>query len=293
MEKDTDVLEFDFPDYEEPYPPFPDVRVADFDKEESYGRNRDIAYRLYADEFKEKERRAKKLRKAERKKHKRASRSRKRPLRRILSVIALFIAVESVLLFMSVGIPLIRDSIEPAPDVPEHSRHVFGSSDNYIAPDPLPKPFERTESGAAVYSDDVMSFMFTPASDTASDNTAVFDVTVRNLTNEVYWVMPDSFYLTFMTMDETLNKHIIYYSSDRELEYKTYTDGGSATAALLFDSSGECRFTLSFDISEMNGYERHTDILQIGYDRERFLSDYVENTSDSFEVYLKAPYYPN
>ncbi len=50
MEKNTDVLEFDFPDYEEPYPPFPDVKVADFDKEESYGRNRDIADKLYADD---------------------------------------------------------------------------------------------------------------------------------------------------------------------------------------------------------------------------------------------------
>lgn len=50
MENDTDVLEFDFPDYEEPYPPFPDVKVADFDKEESYGRNRDIADKLYADD---------------------------------------------------------------------------------------------------------------------------------------------------------------------------------------------------------------------------------------------------
>ncbi len=50
MENDTDVLEFDFPDYEEPYPPFPDVKTADFDKEESYGRNKDIADKLYADD---------------------------------------------------------------------------------------------------------------------------------------------------------------------------------------------------------------------------------------------------
>lgn len=50
MNSETDVLEFDFPDYEEPYPPFPDVKVALFDKEDSYSRNRDIADRLYADE---------------------------------------------------------------------------------------------------------------------------------------------------------------------------------------------------------------------------------------------------
>lgn len=50
MNEDYDVIDFDFPDYEEPYPPFPDVRVADFDKVESYSRNRDIADKLYADE---------------------------------------------------------------------------------------------------------------------------------------------------------------------------------------------------------------------------------------------------
>lgn len=50
MNEDYDVIDFDFPDYEEPYPPFPDVRVADFDKEGSYSRNRDIADRHYAEE---------------------------------------------------------------------------------------------------------------------------------------------------------------------------------------------------------------------------------------------------
>lgn len=49
MDKETDVLEFDFPDYEEPYPPFPDVKVALFDKEYSYSRNRDIVDKLYTD----------------------------------------------------------------------------------------------------------------------------------------------------------------------------------------------------------------------------------------------------
>lgn len=103
MNSETDVLEFDFPDYEEPYPPFPDVKVAPFDKEDSYGRNRDIADRLYADEAEKKELRAKKLRKAERKKRKRASRAKKHPLRRILSIIALFIFVEASVLFFSAG----------------------------------------------------------------------------------------------------------------------------------------------------------------------------------------------
>ncbi|MDE5992266.1 MAG: hypothetical protein K2G87_04375 [Oscillospiraceae bacterium] len=50
MNEEYDVIEMDFPDYEEPYPPFPDVKVALFDKEDSYSKNRDIADKLYADE---------------------------------------------------------------------------------------------------------------------------------------------------------------------------------------------------------------------------------------------------
>ncbi|MDE5992267.1 MAG: DUF5067 domain-containing protein [Oscillospiraceae bacterium] len=103
MNSETDVLEFDFPDYEEPYPPFPDVKVALFDKENSYGRNRDIADKLYADKLEKEKLRIKKLRKAVRKKRKRASRAKKHPLRRILSIIALFIFVEASALFISAG----------------------------------------------------------------------------------------------------------------------------------------------------------------------------------------------
>lgn len=103
MNNETDVLEFDFPDYEEPYPPFPDVKVALFDKEESYGRNRDIADKFYAAKAEEEKERAEKLRKAERKKRKRASRAKKHPLRRILSIIALFLFVEASALFISAG----------------------------------------------------------------------------------------------------------------------------------------------------------------------------------------------
>lgn len=49
MNNDTDVLEFDFPDYEEPYPPFPDVKVALFDKEDSYQRNIELAKQFSPD----------------------------------------------------------------------------------------------------------------------------------------------------------------------------------------------------------------------------------------------------
>ncbi|MDE6764502.1 MAG: hypothetical protein K2J73_12620 [Oscillospiraceae bacterium] len=43
MNNDTDVLEFDFPDYEEPYPPFPDVKVVSVDMDEAYRRNIELA----------------------------------------------------------------------------------------------------------------------------------------------------------------------------------------------------------------------------------------------------------
>lgn len=50
MNNNTDVLEFDFPDYEEPYPPFPDVKVASVDMDEAYRRNIELAKHLSADD---------------------------------------------------------------------------------------------------------------------------------------------------------------------------------------------------------------------------------------------------
>ena len=39
MNNDTDVLEFDFPDYEEEYPAIPDIKVVPVDMDEAYRRN--------------------------------------------------------------------------------------------------------------------------------------------------------------------------------------------------------------------------------------------------------------
>mgnify|MGYP001080375445 CR=1 FL=1 len=49
IKKDTDIIEFDFPDYEEPYPPFPDVKTAPVDMDEAYLRNAELAKRLSSD----------------------------------------------------------------------------------------------------------------------------------------------------------------------------------------------------------------------------------------------------
>ena len=288
MNSETDVLELDFPDYEEPYPPFPDVKVALFDKEDSYGRNRDIADKLYADELEEEKRSAVKLRKADRKKHKRASRAKKHPLRRILSIIALFVAVEAALLFVTVGIPLIIDNLETVPVNPGHPRIVIGKN-NYIAPDPLPEPFEWAdyfEDGTVTYSSDKMSFMFKLANAAVPDTYAAFDVTVRNLTNEKYWLMIDSFYLT--DRKETSFKHTIYYSPDQVLLYTLEDENyhiGKDPIALGFDSIGECRFTISFDMSE---FESTDGTFIAGYDRDSFLADLVENTADDFDIILSG-----
>lgn len=49
MNNETDVLEFDFPDYEEPYPPFPDIKVVSVDIDEAYRRNIELAKQLSSD----------------------------------------------------------------------------------------------------------------------------------------------------------------------------------------------------------------------------------------------------
>ncbi len=67
MEKEYDIIEMDFPEYEEEYPPFPDVKVVPTDIEEAYRRNIEIA---------------KETRLAERKKVKAAERKQKREHKR-------------------------------------------------------------------------------------------------------------------------------------------------------------------------------------------------------------------
>ncbi|MDE6764503.1 MAG: hypothetical protein K2J73_12625 [Oscillospiraceae bacterium] len=100
MDNETDVLEFDFPDYEEPYPPFPDVKVALFDKEDSYKRNRSIADGIYADRQKEEEQRREELRRAELEKIKRLNPAALQPkskAAKIVSVIAAVLAITAML----------------------------------------------------------------------------------------------------------------------------------------------------------------------------------------------------
>lgn len=50
MNEEYDVIEMDFPDYEEPYPPFPDVKVVSVDMDEAYRRNIELAKQLSADD---------------------------------------------------------------------------------------------------------------------------------------------------------------------------------------------------------------------------------------------------
>ncbi|MDE5992268.1 MAG: hypothetical protein K2G87_04385 [Oscillospiraceae bacterium] len=283
MNSETDVLEFDFPDYEEPYPPFPDVKIELFDKEDSYSRNRDIADKLYADELEDGIRRAEKLWETERERTRlnRASpRSNTRPLKKILSVIALFLLIEGALLFACFG-PELKSNTDAKPD------RITISEKTYIPPTPLPEPFEwvdYSENGTVTYSNDKMSFMFKPANAAVSDTSAAFDVTVRNLTNEKYWLMIDSFYLT--DRKETSFKHTIYYTPDQVLLYTLEDENyhiGKDPIAFGFDSSGECSFTISFDMSE---FESTDGTFIVGYDRDSFLADLVENTADDFDIIL-------
>lgn len=50
MNKEYDVIEMDFPDYEEPYPPFPDVKIVSVDMDEAYRRNIELAKQLSSDD---------------------------------------------------------------------------------------------------------------------------------------------------------------------------------------------------------------------------------------------------
>lgn len=49
MNNETDVLEFDFPDYEEEYPAIPDIKVVPVDMDEAYRRNIELAKRFTPD----------------------------------------------------------------------------------------------------------------------------------------------------------------------------------------------------------------------------------------------------
>lgn len=116
MNNDTDVLEFDFPDYEEPYPPFPDVKVAPFDKEDSYSRNRNIADQLYADRQKEEEQRREDTRRAELKKMERLNPAALHPKSREAKVIpiiaAVFAAIAMVATSLTSGGSLTPDIVD-------------------------------------------------------------------------------------------------------------------------------------------------------------------------------------
>lgn len=50
MNKNTDVLEFDFPDYEEEYPAIPDIEVVPVDIDEAYRKNIELAKQLSSDD---------------------------------------------------------------------------------------------------------------------------------------------------------------------------------------------------------------------------------------------------
>ena len=278
MNSDTDVLEFDFPDYEEPYPPFPDVKVALFDKEDSYSKNRDIADRLYENELEKEKRRIKKLRKAVWKKRKRASRSKKHPLRRIFSIIALFFAVEASVLFVSLGgVGALADYIESIRSGTASLPQAAASEKPYVPA----KPFEQDDAGEydTIYTTDEMSFMFMPS---ASNNAITVGVWARNLTEEKYWIMCDNFYLTDGEQTVTDYKVISYthetarYTISDEKYYKN-----AAPIAFGFNRTGRTGFYLEFSLTQ---FEENGQILSIGYDSQHYLGPFIENTPDDFEV---------
>lgn len=283
MDNENDVLEFDFPDYEEPYPPFPDVKVAPFDKEDSYSRNRSIADKLYADRQKEEKLYRKNDRKTERKNKRKvraSERSKKRSVKRYLAVAVLLLAVGASALFTF-----------NRPAQPAERPQAIPYEKPYIPPEPLPEPYEQPDSAeyGTVYSTDTLSFMFTlfvPNEFTGGD--IAVDVRVRNLTEEKYWLMVRSFYLT--DGEKTAYNYKMYYPdytgqavlySLEDEDYREDTD----PIALGFNSRGECRFTLIFDPDK---FDINDQTFSVGYNREFLFAAIAENTSDSFEIPLSA-----
>ena len=278
MNNDTDVLEFDFPDYEEPYPPFPDVKIALFDKEDSYSRNRDIADKLYADKLEKEKLRIKKLRKAVRKKRKRASRSKKHPLRRILSIIALFFAVETSVLFVSLGgVEALTEYIESIQNGTAVLPQTAVSEKSYVPA----KPFEQDDAGEydTIYTTDEMSFMFMP---NASNDVITVGVWARNLTEEKCWIMCDNFYLT--DGEQTVRDYNIISYTHETARYKIYDEKyykNTDPIAFGFNRTGRSAFYLEFSLTQ---FEEKGQIISIGYDSQHYLGVLIENTPDDFEV---------
>lgn len=282
MENETDVLEFDFPDYEEPYPPFPDVKVALFDKEDSYSRNRVIADQLYADRQKEEEQRREDTRRTELKKMERLNPAALRPKSRAAKVVPIIAAVFAITAMVATS--LTSGGMTNSESYAESETaaaiveivQTSAAETEYVPPEPFD---ENTYSidDAVVYSTGTMSYLFLPYH--TWDGKIMVNVTVRNLTEDKYKVMTKGFYLT--DGENRSYDHVtISYQRTAGSVYSYYYAETRDITELNFDDSGECRFELEVPMDWLEKDSR----IYIGYDNS-YLSDFPEeNVIEDFET---------
>lgn len=204
MDNENDVLEFDFPDYEEPYPPFPDVKVAPFDKEDSYSRNRSIADKLYADRQKEDDRRREELRRAELEKMERLNPAALQPKPKAAKIVpivaAAFAAIAMVATTLTSGGMIKPDGV---------------TTENTAAEETF-EPFEK-EEGTVVYNTENLCYKISVLEKTADKLT--FYIDVRNLSENNYTIKNGNFYISDGTKkiyDQNpvfINYGVYYYES--------------------------------------------------------------------------------
>ncbi len=172
----------DFPDYEEPYPPFPDVKVADFDKEDSYSRNRAIADKLYDENQKEEDRRREEVRRAERAKMERLNPAALRPKSKIAKIVPAAAAILAITAMVATSLTsggMIRPP-DGAVSLNEAAAETFG-------------PFEK-EDGTVVYNTSSLCYKISLIKKT-SDSLS-FSVDIKNLSENNYTFQDANFYIS-------------------------------------------------------------------------------------------------
>lgn len=222
MDNENDVLEFDFPDYEEPYPPFPDVKVALFDKEDSYSRNRSIADKLYADRQKEDDRRREELRRAELKKMERlnpAALQTKSKAAKIVPIAAAIFAITAMVATSLTSGGMIKPDDVTASTEAE-AKEAFG-------------PFEE-EDGTVVYNTGNLCYKISLSKKITDKLT--FYIDVRNLSENNYMIEDGNFYISDGTKK-------IYYQNPSFINYGVYYYG-TAEVVVQFekDSGFDCKY---------------------------------------------------
>lgn len=203
MNSETDVLEFDFPEYEEPYPPFPDVKIVPFDKENSYSRNRDIADKLYADRQKEDDRRREELRRAELEKMERLNPAALQPKSKAAKIVPIAAAVFAITAMVATSLTS-GGMIKPD-----------GVTTENTAAEETFEPFEK-EDGTVVYNTGSLCYKISVLEKTADKLT--FYIDVRNLSENNYTIKNGNFYISDGTkkiydQNPVINYGVYYYES--------------------------------------------------------------------------------